>query len=204
MGDIGRVVGGVAGGEVFRVGAGFDADASVDDREEFAGALEVWGATEGSAFAQADLIEFDVLFEVEGGEGSDGAVIVRPVLECPVVVADDGDAGYGGGCLDEFCEGEIESTGDAGCDGEGWVGAAAFDLAEHGAADTGGLGEVVERPSVFCAEAAEALAEGVFGGGGGAGAASFRGCFHLFTIMDDSSCIVDLLNSRCRTLCSIY
>ncbi|MFM1941124.1 MAG: hypothetical protein RI897_106 [Verrucomicrobiota bacterium] len=135
VGDIGRVVGGISCGERFRMCAGFDADAAVDDREEFAGALEVGCAAEGSAFTESDFVELHVLFEVEGGESPYGAVIVRAVLESAVVVSDDGDAGDGGGCFDQFCEREVEGAGDTGGDGESWVGASALDLAEHGATD---------------------------------------------------------------------
>ncbi|MFM1941125.1 MAG: hypothetical protein RI897_107 [Verrucomicrobiota bacterium] len=57
---------------------------------------------------------------------------------------------------------------------------------------------------MFCAESSEPLAQGIFSGGAGCGAACLRGLFHVFKIVDDSSCIVDPVDSRSRTLCSIY
>jgi hypothetical protein len=64
-------------------------------------------------------------------------------------------------------------------------------LTEHGAADAGGFGEVVEGPAMFCAESSEALAEGIFWGRGGGSASGFCRFLHVFEIVDDSSCIVD-------------
>lgn len=159
VGDIGAVIGGIAGEQGIRIIAAFDADGAFDDREVFAGAGEVGGAAQGSAGFELEFVQFDVLFEIERAEGAEAAEVVRAVVVGAVVVADDLDGGGGSGGVDQFGEGHAEGLGDAEGDREGWVGLFAFDLGDHGAAHAAAAGECFEGPVAFAPELAEAAAE---------------------------------------------
>lgn len=146
-------------GEFLDVVAGFEPEAAFDHGEVLAGAGEVGGAAKGASGAEADFVELDVLFEVEGGEGADPAVGVGAEEVGFVVAADGLDGRLGGGGFEEFGERHLEGLGDAAGDGEGGVGLVAFDLAEHGTADAGGGGELVEGPVAPFAEVTDTAAE---------------------------------------------
>lgn len=155
VGLVGGVAGGVADVEVFFVFAGGEVAGAGADRDNFAAAAEVGGAAEFGAGMELDLVEFDILFEVEWGEGADQAFVVGAVDMGFVVGPDDVDAAWGIGVPDQLVEGEGECFGDAHGDGEGGVGAAAFDFAEHGAADARGGGQLFEGPAPLFAQFAD-------------------------------------------------
>ena len=106
VGDVGGVVGGVAGVEVYRVVGAGDFDRAFLDGEEFAGAFEMGGAAEGGSGLEGDFVVLDGFFEVEWGEGADAAMAVVAEVVGPVGGADDVDlGGRGGGGFDELAEG---------------------------------------------------------------------------------------------------
>ena len=68
------------------------------------------------------------------------------------------------GLVDQFTDGNAKGLGYPESDGQGGIGTAALDLAEHGTADSRGACELLQRHSLLLSQLADALAEQPAGG----------------------------------------
>lgn len=147
VGDIGCVVSGIAGSEGDEGVAGFDGDFTFVNGDEFASAGEVGCAGHAVTRLHFQFVELDVFFEVERVERADAHFVIIDEVVSFVISADDVDLLGLSGVVHKFAEGNAEGLGNTVCDIKGWIDGLAFDLADHGAADTGFGGELVERPA---------------------------------------------------------